>query len=68
MVLRAGCRLSARARRSAGTAAGSAATLAVAVHEIPQELGDFMVLRAAGFSTVRQLHLLDMTHKYSYTC
>jgi zinc and cadmium transporter len=39
----------------AGPAAGSSATLAVAVHELPQELGDFLVLRAAGFSTTSLL-------------
>jgi len=33
----------------ASPAAGLEATLAVAAHELPQELGDFMVLRAAGF-------------------
>mmetsp|Transcript_24888 Transcript_24888/g.74660 ORF Transcript_24888/g.74660 Transcript_24888/m.74660 type:complete len:268 (-) Transcript_24888:27-830(-) len=31
--------------------AGLATTVAVAVHELPQELGDFAVLRRAGFST-----------------
>jgi len=33
----------------AGPTAGLAATIAVAAHELPQELGDFMVLKAAGF-------------------
>jgi len=34
-----------------GPEAGFATTVAVAVHELPQELGDFAVLRRAGFST-----------------
>lgn len=33
------------------TSAGIAATIAVAVHELPQELGDFVVLQRAGFET-----------------
>lgn len=48
-----------------GTTAGLATTLAVAVHEIPQELGDFMVLRAAGFSVGR---LLFWNFLVSLTC
>jgi len=34
---------------SSGLGGGLAAALAVAVHELPQELGDFVVLRSAGF-------------------
>merc|ERR1712194_95743 len=33
----------------ASPSAGISAAIAVAVHELPQELGDFMVLRSAGF-------------------
>lgn len=38
----------------ASASSGFSTALAVAVHELPQEIGDFMVLRAAGFP-VRQL-------------
>jgi len=38
-------------------ALGWAATLAVISHEIPQEVGDFMVLLAAGYSRTRALWL-----------
>jgi len=49
----------------AGKAAGTEATLAVACHELPQELGDFMVLRAAGFAVPR---LLFYNFAASLTC
>lgn len=49
----------------AGTPAGLSASLAVAVHELPQELGDFVVLRTAGFSTKR---LLFWNFLASLTC
>lgn len=49
----------------AGGPAGLGATIAVAVHELPQELGDFVVLRAAGFSTPR---LLFFNFLASLTC
>merc|ERR1719265_736189 len=49
----------------AGGPAGVSATIAVAVHELPQELGDFVVLRAAGFSTAR---LLFFNFIASLTC
>mmetsp|Transcript_124298 Transcript_124298/g.247781 ORF Transcript_124298/g.247781 Transcript_124298/m.247781 type:complete len:363 (+) Transcript_124298:35-1123(+) len=39
----------------AGPSAGLGATIAVAAHELPQELGDFMVLKAAGFPVARLL-------------
>merc|ERR1719162_2016490 len=48
-----------------GSPAGLATTLAVAVHEMPQELGDFVVLRAAGFSVPR---LLFFNFLASLTC
>lgn len=38
-----------------GTEAGIIATLAVALHEIPQEIGDFGVLLNAGYSKTRAL-------------
>lgn len=50
---------------SAGAPAGFATALAVAVHELPQELGDFMVLRSAGFPTGR---LLLWNFLVSLTC
>ena len=37
--------------------AGNAALLGIALHEIPQEIGDFVVLKAAGLSTQRLLYL-----------
>lgn len=49
----------------AGPAAGLATALAVAAHELPQELGDFMVLRAAGFAVPR---LLFWNFVASLTC
>jgi len=49
----------------AGPAAGLEASLAVAAHELPQELGDFMVLRAAGFPVPR---LLFWNFVASLTC
>lgn len=49
----------------AGGPAGLAATIAVAVHELPQELGDFVVLRSAGFSVPR---LLFFNFLASLTC
>lgn len=49
----------------AGADAGCATALAVAVHELPQELGDFMVLRAAGFAVGR---LLLWNFLVSLTC
>jgi len=39
----------------AGPTAGLEATIAVAAHELPQELGDFMVLKAAGFPVAQLL-------------
>lgn len=48
-----------------GSASGIAATIAVAVHELPQELGDFMVLRAAGFGVGK---LLFWNFLVSLTC
>src|SRR5690606_20832466 len=33
------------------TATGVAASIAIALHEIPQEIGDFAILRHAGLST-----------------
>jgi len=48
-----------------GPAAGLSTTLAVAAHELPQELGDFMVLRAAGFTVPR---LLMWNFLASLTC
>lgn len=39
----------------AGPSVGLSATLAVAVHELPQELGDFVVLRSAGFPVPKLL-------------
>lgn len=49
----------------AGTPAGLGATFAVALHELPQELGDFMVLREAGFPLGR---LLAWNFLASLTC
>lgn len=49
----------------AGGAAGHGATIAVAVHELPQELGDFVVLRSAGFATPQ---LLFFNFLASLTC
>lgn len=49
----------------AGTPAGLAATFAVALHELPQELGDFMVLREAGFPIGQ---LLGWNFLASLTC
>ncbi|CAE8607440.1 unnamed protein product [Polarella glacialis] len=49
----------------ASTSAGISATIAVAVHELPQELGDFMVLRSAGFPVGR---LLFWNFLASLTC
>jgi len=49
----------------AGTPAGIATALAVAVHELPQELGDFMVLRYAGFPVMK---LLFWNFLVSLTC
>jgi len=49
----------------AGAPAGISTALAVAVHELPQELGDFMVLRSAGFATGR---LLFWNFVVSLTC
>ena len=40
-----------------GNATGIITTVSVAVHEIPQELGDFSVLIHSGFSKVRALYL-----------
>jgi len=45
--------------------AGVSTALAVAVHELPQELGDFMVLRSAGFPVGR---LLFWNFLVSLTC
>jgi len=49
----------------AGTPAGMATAIAVAVHELPQEIGDFMVLRSAGFPTGK---LLAWNFLVSLTC
>jgi len=49
----------------AGPLPGLNASLAVAAHELPQELGDFVVLRAAGFSVPR---LLMWNFLASLTC
>jgi len=49
----------------AGAPAGFGATFAVALHEIPQELGDFMVLREAGFPLGK---LLAWNFVASLTC
>jgi len=49
----------------AGPAAGVSTTIAVAVHELPQEIGDFMVLRSAGFPTGQ---LLCWNFLASLTC
>lgn len=49
----------------AGTTPGFGATFAVALHELPQELGDFMVLREAGFPLGR---LLAWNFAASLTC
>lgn len=49
----------------AGPQVGLSSSLAVAVHELPQELGDFMVLRAAGFPVAR---LLAWNFVASLTC
>ncbi|CAJ1393919.1 unnamed protein product [Effrenium voratum] len=49
----------------AGAPAGISTALAVAVHELPQELGDFMVLRAAGFPVPK---LLFWNFVASLTC
>mmetsp|Transcript_2767 Transcript_2767/g.8720 ORF Transcript_2767/g.8720 Transcript_2767/m.8720 type:complete len:259 (-) Transcript_2767:61-837(-) len=40
---------------AASTSAGLATTVAVAIHELPQELGDFAVLKRAGFDSRRLL-------------
>lgn len=48
-----------------GAPAGLSTALAVAVHELPQELGDFMVLRSAGFPVGR---LLLWNFLVSLTC
>jgi len=50
---------------AAGAPAGISTALAVAVHELPQELGDFMVLRSAGFPVGR---LLLWNFGVSLTC
>eukprot|EP00927_Polykrikos_kofoidii_P054364 TRINITY_DN4878_c0_g1_i2.p1 TRINITY_DN4878_c0_g1~~TRINITY_DN4878_c0_g1_i2.p1 ORF type:complete len:490 (+),score=45.70 TRINITY_DN4878_c0_g1_i2:82-1551(+) len=49
----------------ASPSAGFAASLAVAVHELPQELGDFVVLRSAGFPVAK---LLFWNFLASLTC
>mmetsp|Transcript_16635 Transcript_16635/g.41559 ORF Transcript_16635/g.41559 Transcript_16635/m.41559 type:complete len:439 (-) Transcript_16635:63-1379(-) len=49
----------------AGAPAGLSTAIAVAVHELPQELGDFMVLRSAGFPVGR---LLLWNFLVSLTC
>jgi len=49
----------------AGPTAGLEATIAVAAHELPQELGDFMVLKAAGFPVAQ---LLFWNFLASLTC
>jgi len=50
---------------AAGAPAGISTAVAVAVHELPQELGDFMVLRFAGFPVGR---LLFWNFLVSLTC
>lgn len=40
-----------------GTALGVVTAIAVVIHEIPQEVGDFLVLRHAGYSKARALFL-----------
>jgi zinc and cadmium transporter len=48
-----------------GKSAGWSTSLAIAAHEIPQEMGDFAILASAGFST-RKLLLLNLI--VSFTC
>jgi len=48
-----------------GTSSGLSTALAVAVHELPQEIGDFMVLRSAGFPVTK---LLCWNFLASLTC
>eukprot|EP00971_Amphidinium_carterae_P199063 3950364-Amphidinium_carterae.2 len=40
---------------------------AVAAHELPQELGDFMVLRSAGYGTISLLVRLSERRKSDWT-
>jgi len=49
----------------AGPTVGVEATIAVAAHELPQELGDFMVLKTAGFPVAQ---LLFWNFLASLTC
>lgn len=48
-----------------GKSAGWSTFLAIAAHEIPQEIGDFAILAAAGFSTKK---LLLLNFIVSFTC
>jgi zinc and cadmium transporter len=48
-----------------GKSAGWSTSFAIAAHEIPQEMGDFAILAAAGFSTKK---LLLLNFVVSFTC
>ena len=49
----------------AGVQSGLSASVAIAAHELPQEIGDFAILLSAGFSPTR---LLKLNFMVSLTC